>query len=749
MTKERTAPASSGAAVAKRFRRLALALVSALALAPPASAQTEPASETEPAPLIDLSAIDIFVRPGFQNEWTFRLPDPGSMVWTRVAGNPGKRSIVMGKLGMEGVPKPPILPLKRLTPEKFCAVMDFTATDRLLESKSGVALYLARIGQNWDVYVNGTMVATESYIDENGNMTRERAVRGALVPIDKRYLVLGKNVLAFRIVGDPVDPRTGFIAAGPYVVGPYEDLAALKREYADLMLIGIYFFFAVYHVLLFVLRPRSASYLIYGLGALLLSVFFLCGSFIIYSLVPDTALIWHVELACLFMLFPVFIAFFDSVLKKRFSKITLVSGAIYLALAVAQFFVLTEAIYRIWRLTLPLLIGYFVVVDLVIPLSSKMRHYRRAVKGKGPFAWLAAFGRTVARTNAGQLFVGFAVVAAAVLLDALAGDTGRAASFSKSGFFLLIIGTATILASQFIKIYHDIERLNLALENRVADRTRDLEAVMSEETELSEKLAAMNAKLQGAAEAGARDMRLAVQVQQGFFPKTVPDVDGWDVSYVFMPASGVSGDFYDFYVNGRELEGILLGDVSGHGIASGLVTVIARSVFHRVFSANSGASLGKLMETANAELIRELAMVENYLTAILVRVRDGVVEYSNAAHPDAYYKRAGRPKVSILKPREDDYKGAIMGREGFETPYKTIRFRMETGDSILIYTDCLNESKNVEGEMFGDEGVAQAFSSAPDGTAQQILDFVMQEWRFHVSGARIADDLTAILIKKT
>lgn len=695
---------------------------------------------------VDLTALDVFVRPGFQNEWAYRLPDPGNQSWKRVPAKPGNRPLVMSSLGLEGMPKPVFFPLIRYKPEKFCVVTEFTAGSELLDSSSGVGLYLAQIGQNWDVYVNGTMVATESYLDKDGLMLRERAVRGALITIDKRYLILGKNVLAFRVIGDPVDARTGLFVGGPYLVGPYAELKAVKQEYADLMLIGIYFFFAVYHMLLFLLRPKSISYLLYGIGAFLLSVFFLCRTYIIFDLVPDTSLIRSVELASLLLLFPVFIAFFDSVLQRKFTRFTAIGFTVSLVLAIVQFFFLREAVLRIWQFGLPILLGYLVVFDMARPLSKKMKHYLRSTGSRGAAVVLAAIGRTFARSDAGRLFLALVVVSATVLLDAF-GIGGT--SFSKYGFFLLIIGTAAMLASQFVKIYHDIEKLNVTLERRVEDRTKDLEAIMSEETELSEKLTATNAKLQSAAEAGARDMRMAVQVQQGFFPKSVPDIDGWDIGYTFMPASGVSGDFFDFYVEGRSLRGLLLGDVSGHGIASGLITVLARSVFYRVVDANQNATLGRVMELINEELVLELAMVENYMTAVLLRVRDDVVEYTNAAHPDAFYKRAGRPKVSVLRPKDEDYKGAIMGREGFESPYKTIRFRMEPGDSMLLYTDCLNESKNVDGEMFGDDGVAQAFSSAPEGSAQHMLDFLMQEWRFHISGARVADDLTAILLKKT
>jgi sigma-B regulation protein RsbU (phosphoserine phosphatase) len=78
-------------------------------------------------------------------------------------------------------------------------------------------------------------------------------------------------------------------------------------------------------------------------------------------------------------------------------------------------------------------------------------------------------------------------------------------------------------------------------------------------------------------------MDMASNVQATLFPPTPPEVNGWDIAFVFRPMAGVSGDMYDFYTEGDTLNGVALFDVSGHGIASGLITMIARTVFQRNF----------------------------------------------------------------------------------------------------------------------------------------------------------------------
>jgi len=156
------------------------------------------------------------------------------------------------------------------------------------------------------------------------------------------------------------------------------------------------------------------------------------------------------------------------------------------------------------------------------------------------------------------------------------------------------------------------------------------------------------------------------------------------------------------------------------------------------------------METINKELIAELAAVDNYLTAVLLRMDDeGRVEYTSAAHTEICYKGADKQHAVELKPRGvDHYKGMPMGRSAFESPYKSIRFKLNKGDFVLIYTDGVSEGRNVDHEEFGLSGVLDAMSTAPTEDARGALNFIMQEWRFHTSGTRMGDDVTAVLLHR-
>ncbi|HUW41422.1 MAG TPA: PP2C family protein-serine/threonine phosphatase [Rectinemataceae bacterium] len=707
------------------------------------------ASASAWAESIDLNALPFYVRGGFDMSWTRSEPSPSDPEWAFVPGRAGGRPLVVRDLDLPGLEDLPAIRALPAEPRTFCFVTAFEADDALLDSPSGIGLYLSAIGEDWEVYLNGSVVRSEVYLRKDGSIAQERALRGTLVNIDKRFIRPGKNILAFMIIGDPASERTGLSSDGRYLIAPYKRLLGLRSENLDLMLIGIYFFFALYHIWLYALRPSNRSYLYFGLGTLALSFYLLSRTYLISELIPDTAVLRSLEYAFLFLLFPLFLAFFDLLARKKISRFAFRYGALSLAAALLVPFVFQDLLFQVWRLSLFLPTLYLLVFDVAKPLAGacSAECARRSAFNAG--AKLRAAGRVLVGTDIGRISIGLVFIVAAVGIDLARLSFLRGPVFSKYGFLILVFGSAATLASQYHRLYDEIESLAAGLEDKVKERTSDLEAAIGVQSNLNARLSAANLRLQNAMDIAEKDMRMAVHVQQGFFPAKAPALDDWDIAFIARPVSGVSGDFYDFYVEDRALRGLVVGDVSGHGIASGLVTILARSVFWRNFNTLSSHSLGRVLEQINEELSAELSSVENYLTCALLRFEENVVEYVNAAHPELAYRRAGTVKASLLVPRSvDDYKGPPLGREGIEAPYRAVKFPLGKGDSLLLYTDCLAEARNENGEHFGVEGLITAYGRAPEGKASDMLDYILDEWRYHIGTIQPVDDMTVVLLRR-
>lgn len=304
-----------------------------------------------------------------------------------------------------------------------------------------------------------------------------------------------------------------------------------------------------------------------------------------------------------------------------------------------------------------------------------------------------------------------------------------------------------ILSSQ-IAISIDNAKLYENLEEKVKERTEDLLAAMSELESINERLIETNKKLEQAHMIAARDMAMATQIQTSLFPKTPPMTREWDIAFSYRPMSGVSGDLYDFYENQGQLKGILLMDVSGHGIASGLITMIARPVFDRNFKKGEAEKLSKVMQKANKDMITEIGNVDNYLTGILLRFKDSEVEYVNAAHADLNIKRADSGKAMLISESNKKIKGDIIGVKAIDKAYDELHISIAKNDTLLLYTDCLYESKNSANQEFGVDNILKSFENAPDGSAREILDYILNDLNKFVGNEPFNDDLTVIVVKR-
>jgi sigma-B regulation protein RsbU (phosphoserine phosphatase) len=696
---------------------------------------------------IDLTELDFYVRLGFNKDWLRIDPQEQGSDWLLVPGKKGNRPLIPRDLGIVH-PAPPPIHFSKRKAEQFTFISKFSV-DVSMANTDGLGLYLAQIGENWEIYLNGNLIKSEMFLDDNGQIITERAVRGMIVPIGSGNLNPGINTIVFRIVGDPSDFRTGLFMGAPYLIQHYNEIYRWSVEYLDITLIGIYIFFAMYHIYLFFLRKQNNAYLFYGISSMILSMYLILRTNLVFNIIFDTYFAKMLELGVLFILVAFFMFFFDYTIKSRISLFSKIYMGFCVFMVVLIPFVHLDSLLRIWQFTLIFPLFWLVVLDLIVPMISEFKLLLRKHSGNILHRLVKSLLMVIANTTIGKLSIGILVITGTIVFDVYAANAGISYATSKYGFLFLMFGSAGILASQFVNVYKQIEELNVGLEKKVEERTHELKEAMDFQTTLNDQLMSMNLKLKHINEISKKDMSMAITVQRGMFPKVAPLSDNWDIAYHFVPASGVSGDFFDFYQNGTTLEGLSLGDVSGHGIASGLVTVLAKSIMYRNFRYYSSNRLNSIVENANKELIHELAEVDNFLTCIVLRFAPDSVECVNAAHTEMIFKKAGGTHSRILVPSADkSYKGPPLGMEELEKSYDTMRFKINKDDFLVLYTDCLNESRNDKGEEFSVQGIIAAMDKAPTDTARTMLNTILSCFGNHIGNTKLTDDLTILVLKK-
>jgi serine phosphatase RsbU (regulator of sigma subunit) len=312
------------------------------------------------------------------------------------------------------------------------------------------------------------------------------------------------------------------------------------------------------------------------------------------------------------------------------------------------------------------------------------------------------------------------------------------------------------LADRVNVLTENLMELNVTLEDRVTRRTRDLsrarddlQAAMEELEAMNDSLVSANRELEQSHEINRRDMALAATIQSAFLPVDLPPTGDYDIAFHYRPSSGVSGDFYDFYISDNVLTGMGIFDVSGHGISSALLTLIAKSIIFRNFKLHQDRELSFVIEKINNELIEEIRPVDNYITGILLRFRGDAVEYVNCGHPEMIHlKESG--KAERLKIKEEwPTKGTLLGIEVLKDSCPCMTLNPKSGEVLLLYTDCLFEAASAEGKQYDILRIMSALEQAPAGTAREMLDYLLADFFGFVSNRdKLPDDLTVILLKK-
>ncbi len=264
---------------------------------------------------------------------------------------------------------------------------------------------------------------------------------------------------------------------------------------------------------------------------------------------------------------------------------------------------------------------------------------------------------------------------------------------------------------------------------------------------LNKTLMEMNVDLGSAYRADLTDIELASNLQSLILPKEPVKGCGWDIAFSFKPFHRVSGDFYDFYSSGEKLCGISLFDVAGHGLASGLITMIAKPVIWRLYNTMRDDDLGRIFGAANKEITEQIYNTDVLITGIMLRLDDNFVEYVNAGHPNLYCKNLMRKNVIAISPDFDGFRGRPIGFNS-DAEYKSHKFSIDIGDTMLLFTDCILEARDENSLSYGDERLIKSFEDAPEGSSQEILDFILNRFYSSIEKKDINDDFTVIIAKK-
>ncbi|MGE5838176.1 MAG: SpoIIE family protein phosphatase [Acidobacteriota bacterium] len=234
-----------------------------------------------------------------------------------------------------------------------------------------------------------------------------------------------------------------------------------------------------------------------------------------------------------------------------------------------------------------------------------------------------------------------------------------------------------------------------------------------------------------------QEMRIAAEIQQALLPKPRASLGFVEAAAASIPCRSIGGDFFDYLDDPGASFGFTLGDVAGKGPPAALMSALMQGMFasHALLADGPAAAVANM----NKALCRR-GLESRFVTLMFGVVgADGQLTYCNAGH---------NPPMVIGKRglRHLEAGGPVVGLLEF-APYGQETVRLESGDTIIIFSDGVSEALNTEGEEFGDARLQEIAMSTVEATAQTIVDRIIADVRVFTRGAAQSDDITVMVIR--
>jgi len=235
--------------------------------------------------------------------------------------------------------------------------------------------------------------------------------------------------------------------------------------------------------------------------------------------------------------------------------------------------------------------------------------------------------------------------------------------------------------------------------------------------------------------------QVARDIQQHLFPKHAPNCPGFDIGGASYPAEATGGDYFDYLPMLNNRLGIVVGDVTGHGIGPALLMAETRA-YLRVL-AGRREEVGEILDRANSILAEDVGS-ERYITLFLGRLDPATrtLVYASAGHPAGFLlDKAGSVKTVLRRT------GLPLGMRN-DTKYPAgTEVSLASGDIVALLTDGIEEASSPDESLFGNERILDVVRCHREKPAREIVHALYESARAFANHAPQVDDITAIVVK--
>ncbi len=235
-----------------------------------------------------------------------------------------------------------------------------------------------------------------------------------------------------------------------------------------------------------------------------------------------------------------------------------------------------------------------------------------------------------------------------------------------------------------------------------------------------------------------QELETARRIQASILPRKLPGVAEIDLAVRYVPVASVAGDFYDFAVLDNRRLGLLVADVSGHGVPAALIASMVKVAF--LSQLPHAADPARVLSGLNRILCGQLD--GQFVTAayLFLDLDTRTAVYSNAGHPPLLLWSSSQRQV-----REFQEGGLLLGfRPSAE--YPVTELPLEPGDRLLLYTDGILEAPDRAGDFFGSDRLKESLAAHPRLSADRFAEALLDRLASWCSRRALDDDVTLVVV---
>jgi phosphoserine phosphatase RsbU/P len=235
-----------------------------------------------------------------------------------------------------------------------------------------------------------------------------------------------------------------------------------------------------------------------------------------------------------------------------------------------------------------------------------------------------------------------------------------------------------------------------------------------------------------------KELEVAASIQKMILPKTIPQIDGFEIAGMNIPTKQVGGDYFDVIPLPDGKVALVIADATGKGVPAALLVTTLQACLRAYLESN--LSLEKLVQRVNGVIFRN--STENKFITFFIGILDPYskkLEIVNAGHyPPLIARNSNLVKLGNT--------GVLLGC--FESaPFARKEYLLESDDVLVMFTDGITEANNTKGKTYGDERLEKIITENCAKTAHELKEIIYKDVKVFEGGAKQTDDITILIVK--